>query len=423
MTGLALELRRGPGRWLVLPLAVLGIWLVRQALTPGPAVWPLVVSALGTSASVMAPVAAGVAAFAGTRSRRRATDVLERLATRGAAAAGLAELGALLVWVLAAFLLVLAGVYVPAALTATWSGPDLLRTLAIGGGLLLEVVVGYVVGRVVPRRLTPPLVAIASYGLVVANTSSRRGFGWSLLLPVNLQLSDEFDRINHAAAVGQLLWYAGVAVLVVASWALRRQGRTPTPVAALVAGILVAAVGLAVLLPQHGHANLPGVEVVWTCRGANPQVCVHPAVDSALPAVQAAVAPVALRLANTPFAIHRAEQRPRGVGSQPSPSAVAFALDDTTPAAVRRAGQELAVNALGDGDTCFTSTGPASGYDLAQLVGAWATGQPGLYRPATPADTAAQRWFTHLTTTARRAWLAAHATDIRRCTLDRRAFR
>ncbi len=180
MTGVALEIRRGPGKWLVVPLALIGIFAVRQSVPAGTAVWPLIVSALANGTDLMGPVAGGAAALAGTRSHRRNTEVLERQAARSPAAAGLAELGALLLWTLGAFVLLVAGVYLPAMTTATWSGPDVLPTLAAGGGLLLQVAIGYVLGRVLPSRLTPLFVALLLYGVVAYNNVSRTGFGWSL---------------------------------------------------------------------------------------------------------------------------------------------------------------------------------------------------------------------------------------------------
>ncbi len=212
-------------------------------------------------------------------------------------------------------------------------------------------------------------------------------------------------------------------MIVIAGWALNQQRRAMLPGVVLVIGAATTAAGLAVLIPQHGHATLTGVNVTWNCAGTAPELCLHPALDGARPAVTAVVTPVARRLAGTPFAIHRAEQRPRGMGSAPSPGAVAFALDDTTPGAVRLAGHELAVNALGDQATCYTDTGPARGYDLAQLVGAWVAGDRALYISDSPTNTSARRWFDNLNDTRRRAWLTSHQRAIRACELDAAAFR
>lgn len=423
MTGLALELRRGPGKWLSLPLVALGVFFARQYIPSGLTIWPLVVSALSSAMFLMGPVGGGVAAFAGTRSHRRNTNAMEVLASRGAAAAGLVELGALLAWTLAAFTVVVAAVYLPAAASATWSGPDALRTIAAGLGLQVEVVVGYIFGRLVPRRLTPLVVALLLYWVVAVNNALRSGFAWSLFLPVNQQIYDQFDQLNHAAAAGQLLWYVGIGGLVTVGWVLRRQGATTAGLTALAATTLVTAAGVAVLIPQHGHSNLPGVHVSWDCQGSSPQICLHPSLKDSRPAVTAALTPVTRRLADTPFAVRRAEQRPRGLGSVPTPGAVAFALDNDSPGAVRLAGEELAVNSLVNPDACFADAAQATGSDLAQLVAAWAAGDPGLYAPTQPGDATAQKWFMRLTDEQRRSWLADNQQNIRHCTLTPTEFR
>ena len=423
MTGLWLELRRGLGRWLVVPLAIAGILYGRQVVPVGPPVWPVIVSALAYSVVLTGPVAAGVAGLAGTRSRRRHTEAMEQLSVRSPDAAGLAELGALLIWVLAAFAGVLGALYIPAALGATWSGPDGLRTVTTALGLLLYVVIGFVVGRLVPSRLTPAVVALVLFAAAVVLDGGSSVRRWSLLLPVNQGFSDEFSRLNTAAFGGQLVWYVGLGLLLVAGWAVHHTGRGRPVVVSLTAGVVTAVVGAAILVPQDGHYLTAGDYAVWTCRGTSPQICLHPALASALPAVTPALLPVVHRLAGTPFAIHRAEQRPRGVGSAPSPGAVGFGLDDTRPGSFALAGRELAVNALGDQDSCFAVDGASDGYELAQLVGAWAAGDAALYTPTTPAAGPARTWFLGLDEASRRDWLTRHRTAIQTCTLDYSAFR
>jgi hypothetical protein len=422
MTGVVLELRQGIGRWLLLPLVALGVFAAEGEIPPGPAIWPLVVSALGTSVELMGPLAAGAAAFAGSRSKRQQTDAMEQLASRSALAAGLAELGALLAWVLAAFVIVVAIVFVRAALTATWSGPDPARTIAAAAGLLLEVTVGFVAGRLVPRRFTPLVVAVALFALVAYNTSIRSGFQWSLLTPVNLQQYDQFDRLNHAAAAGQLLWYCGIGTAAVAAWGLVRS-RSRAVLTAFVIASVVAVCGAVILIDQHGRSNQPGVTVTWKCTGARPQLCIHPSLTTARGKLRATFTPIADRLQGTSFQPSRLEQRPRGLGGTPTFGAVAFALDDTSTSAIRLAAQDVAVNALGLQDACFTATGPKSGYLLAQLVGSWVAGDPSLFVPATDTEVAAQTWFSHLSAAQKRAWMRKHETAVRRCNLAPSDFR
>lgn len=421
-TGVRLELWRGIGKWLVVPLAALGIFAAEHDIPSGAAIWPVVMSALGISVELMGPFAAGAAAYAGSRSRRRGTDTMESLASRSTLAPGLVELFALLAWVLVAFLVVLAVVFIPAARSATWSGPDPTRTIAAGLGLLLEVAVGFAAGRVVPRRFTPLAVAVVIYAVVAYNVSIRSGFQWALLTPVNLQQYDQFDRLNHAVPVGQTLWYIGLAIVAVSAWGLRRD-RTPAVIIAAIAGFALSVSGGAVLIAQHGRSNQPGVTVTWSCAGSTPQICIHPALSPARAELDTAFAPIVDRLRGTPFAITRIEQRPRGIGSTPTPGAVAFALDDPSTAAVQLASQDVAVNSLGFGDSCFSDTGAKPGYYLSQLIAAWVAGKPALFVPGSPAETRAQTWFDKLTDAQKRSWLATHDATIRRCNLSANDFR
>lgn len=423
MTGLTLELRRGLGRWLVLPLSLFGALYAYQIVPSGPPVWPVMDTALATSVVLTGPLAAGFAALAGTRSHRRHTEAMEQLAARGPAAAGISELIALILWVLVAFTAVLCSLYLPAALNATWSGPDALRMVTAALGLVLCVVVGFIAGRVIPSRLTPAVVAIVIYALDQQLTSSSSTYQWALFLPINAGFSDEFSRLNRSTFAGQLLWYVGIALLLTAGWAIRRTAWNPAKLALVAAGLALSTTGVVVLIPQHGHYLRAGDYAIWTCRGSSPQICLHPALVTAFPAVVPALMPVVDRLTGTPFAIHRAEQRPRGVGSIPTSGAVGFALDDTRPGSIALAGQELSINALGDQDTCFAVDATSTGYELAQLVGAWAAGDASLYTPTSPASSAARSWFLRLNDTARRGWLTRHEKEIRSCTLRYSAFR
>lgn len=423
MTGILLELRRGPGRWLALPLALLGVVAAENALPSGTAIWSLTVSALSNSVQLMGPVAAAAAAFAGARSRRRGTETMELLADRSPSAAAVSELIALAAWVLVAYVATVAVVFTQTALSATWSGPDLARTTVTGVGLLLQVALGYVVGRLVPRRLTPLAVAIFFYVLTIYGSTARSGYRWSLLLPVNLNIYDFFTRVNQTVTVGQLLWYSGAAVVVVTGWALRRRESTRVMLGPLAAGAVAAVCGAAVILAQDGRALQPGFVVNWQCEGQAPQLCLHPAVSAARPALTAQIDPMAARLAGTPFALSRVEQRPRGPGSIPSPGAVAFGLDDTRPESVRLAEQDVAVNAFGFQDNCFTDNGPKDGYFLAQLLASWALGDVSSFIAGTPAETAAQAWLASRSDGERRAWLTKKASVIRSCDLTASDFR
>lgn len=416
MTGLLLELRRGLGKWLILPVIVLGVFASVTAIPPGPAVWPLVVTALSLSVQLTGPLVAGVAAIAGTRARRRNILRMEQLAVRHPAQPAVAELGALLLWVFLAMAITTAIVYIRASLTATWSGPDALRTATTVVGELLAVTVGFLAGRAVPRRITPPVVTFALYAV-----SANLLLDLRLFSPVNTQEYDQFVRLNHAVPLGQLLWYAGLAASLLCAWAVFRL-RSAAWTASLIGSVGAAAVGAAILIPQHGESNEPGVVMAWNCSGSAPQICIHPSLISGRPEVENAVRPVADHLRGTVFALTRVEQRTRGLGSTPTPGAVGFALDNFSRGALAGVTQDLAVHAITAPDACFNRDDAQPAYALQQLVAAWAAGDPNLFVPGSSQQSRDRSWFDSLSVAQRRSWLAQHESQLRSCSLHESAF-
>ncbi len=428
MTALGVELRRGAGAPLFVVLVVLGLVGGWESVAVPPAIWPLVVSSLGWSVTLMGPVAGGIAAFAAARVRRRRTGYLEDVSSRGSAAAGLVQLIGLLVWTAAAYLAVVAVLFGYAATSATWSGPDVLRTCAAGVGLLLHVVLGFLAGRVVPRRFTPLLVVFALYGVVTFFVGTGIGARFAHFMPADVSLYDQFNVLNVRVAPGQLLWYVGVGLALTAAWVWSRQ-RTPAPARVLGAGLVLAALGAVVLVPQQGRTIVGGaVRTEWTCtehttsgQGPTTSVCLHPALSTLMPQVSAELMPIADRLSGTPFEVRRFEQRPRGVGQVPTPGAIAFALDDGRQSSLDLLRPDAAVNALVVGDACFhQETGAGDRYS--QLVGAWVAGDPDLFVPFTDAEERAQQAFEALDPDQTRAWLDRHEAEIRGCVLTAADF-
>jgi len=221
------------------------------------------------------------------------------------------------------------------------------------------------------------VVAVVLYAVAVLLGS--RGGRFSQFLPVDLSLYDEFNVLNDRVAPGQLLWYVGAGGALTGAWAWGRQ-RTATWAAVLGGGLVLAGLGAVILLPQQGRSIVGGaVRTKWTCTSSltsdgqpASSVCLHPALSALAPQVTAELLPIAQRLSGTPFQVRRFEQRPRGVGSVPTPGATAFALDDGRQSSLRLLRPSTAVNALGAQDSCYTQAGaerPGAPYD--QLVAAW----------------------------------------------------
>lgn len=424
MSALRIELRRGVGPWAFLPLTAFGLVAAQGYLEGGRGIWPVSASAVGLSAQLVGPLLAGAAAYAGGRARRRGTDAMELLSARSASASAAAELGALQVWLLAAFAVIVAAVYVPTALGATWSGPPLTRTAAAWLGLVLIAAAGYTAGRIVGRRFTPLAVAVATYGVVVFGYSSA-GYRYGLFSPADLNLYDQFRGPSLAASIGQLAWYSGAAAAVFAAWASVRT-RSRAALGAAVAAAVLAAAGAATLAARDGQAYADARTDVWDCTAGPPQICIHPALRRATETLTPQVIAIGRRLEGTPFALSRVEQRPRGVGGAPSAGAVAFALDDLRPASIRGAAQDVAVNSLRlTPDTCYGSDGALkAGAALNQIVTTWLlTGGVDAFTPADAGEDAAKQWFAAQRDERRRAWLAEHGADLPACDLVASDFR
>jgi hypothetical protein len=424
-----IELLRGLGLWMFLALVVAGIFAFHNAMPGGYPIWPYAVSALGQVGQVMGPLAAGTAALAGIRCKRRRTNSMELLAVRGPLAAGLTELAALLIWTTVAFAVVLAVVFIPVAVRATGAGPDGPRIVASLVGLLAQPVVGYALGRLLPFRLTPLIVAAAIYVSVNSINSSTHGIIWNLFLPENLNLYDEFNHLNAAVAPAEILWYVGLATLGLGLWFVFRRTSALTAVT-FALGLALSVGGFFAIHSQHGFANARGVFVSFDCAGSDPQICVNPAMMNARPALQRQFAPIIDRLRGTPFAINRAEQRPRGLGSAPTPGASAFALDNTKASTIRDAAQELAENTIAPYTACQTDNGPMKpgvtedGPALLSVIADRVLiGQRTVSTSAgsTPTLLAAAK-FDPLTDDQVRAFLTTHQQAIRNCMLTLHDF-
>lgn len=418
----AVELRRGEGWWLSALLTVAGTVVALRSVYWHPIVWAASVTAIGTAVEVMGPLAAAVAAYAGGRSRRRRMAHLEQLSDGGTERAATAQLAGLLAWVLVGYHLVVALVYVPTFVSATWGGPDLARTVAGGTALAFDVTVGYFCGRVWRSRLAAPVVAALAYVAIIIGQTMPAIRSIHLLLPTNNDVYDEFNTPNDTTCWSQALWLAAFAAAIFLAWRaahlmMRRRG---LPILAL--AIAAASVGGLGIASQDSRSNISAVTVAFTCSGDNPVICLHPAFLSTRPAVDAVLDPIAQRLAGTPFQVQRFEQRPRGVGGVPSPGAVAFALDDNRQGSIRLAAQEATVNALALSNSCFTDTGIKPGYDYAQLVASSIAGQPSTFIATSPDEQHARTRFDSLTSAARRTFLTRRAAAIRACNLSAADF-
>ncbi|CAN5616198.1 hypothetical protein BH10ACT8_BH10ACT8_20740 [soil metagenome] len=410
---LAIELRRGPGA----AAAVLTLVLFYVALHRyGPILtWMDATSAIGASTQLCGPAAAGVASYCGARAVRRCTFSHHRLAARPELAVTGSELGAFLTWVV--------GTWVTAAVVTLlavwhhchWGHPSVAWNIASGAGLVAEVAIGYVVGRLLPYLMTPAVSAVIIFlgtGLVLNDANT----WWYFLSPLNSQDWLPFDGLHTVHFALQALFLLAVANLAVAGAALRLARSDRASLATFGSGLVVAVVAVVALASGDGRFWDIDSHIVWTCSGHSPSVCIHPAFAAIQTPLDQQLRSIAGRTTGTPFQVNRFEQRPRGLGSDPTPGAVAFAIDEPIAADIPDTAVDAAVSLLG-ADSCQTRLKPSSSR-VEQVVVEWVAGQSVLGPDHSVEDPAADEivnQFTGLTDAQKRQWISRHATAIRNC--------
>lgn len=170
------------------------------------------------------------------------------------------------------------------AYTATWMVAAMLVTAAYAAAAALW---GLAIGRLVPWRITPPLLVLLGFvsltTLVILTDPEGAADGrypadW-LLIPASGEGINDFERLTDSVLAGQMVWAfaLGVAALVVylPSGGLRLLAALPVG-----GGLLLASV----LLPQHLHegVTIDAGATDLVCAPGEPEVCARRAMPGVL---------------------------------------------------------------------------------------------------------------------------------------------
>ncbi len=413
-----LELRRSPTFVLIPALFVLGVFVAWRGTYEGLDLGNRATAATLGVNQLLGPMAAGLAAFGSRRMRANRLAPMLNLGVREREAP-LHQLLGLLLPVLLAYAAVAVTMAVRTAVGNPfgqfgWDG-------AAAGllGLCVHMAFGFIVGSLLPFRLTPPLVVGAAFvleGLLLD------GYGqpWYLFAPVLVQTVTAFWTWAPGMLWAQTLWYLGVFVaLLLACTCLINVRRAPRilPVGAVLTVVLL---GIP-LSTFDGRALAPGdVAFAYVCSGAQPTICIHPAYRSGLRQLEASFGSLASKLDGSPGAITRLQQIPRD-GTKPEPGSNGFSMDDVTPSSSAAAVAEYVQN-LVTWDRCPNDYATSQ---FSVLVGSWLAGTPltlselGLSTQfgIAPADVAAADQFLRESEDQKTAWLVAHYNDFTGCTL------
>ncbi|NEA29354.1 hypothetical protein G3I70_43640, partial [Actinomadura bangladeshensis] len=228
-------------------LTAVGTAAALPALVRSAAYWDNTVIALVNAVRFLGPVAAGLAAWAAVR--ERPLDYLRDLTARSPATGALLDLLLLSSAALVSYTAVTALVVAVTLTQAEAGHPHPLGAIAGAGALVLHVVVGYLMGRVVPHRATAALVFGATAMWAAARIPGVSW--WSLLPPAAFPRIDLFTTLRPRVFADQVLWTAGLTAALILGyvlWATRRF-LLVLPLAAALAATGSATLGL------HGSAG------------------------------------------------------------------------------------------------------------------------------------------------------------------------
>jgi hypothetical protein len=332
---LRLELRRNAMAWM-LPLVAVLFWLDSYRNTLGqPPLWSAqtaITMGQGHALIDFGPFVAGAAAWMGSRDGRHDTTELARGTARSRWSGQLVTWTATTCWALAAYLILVGGLYAVIAQRVGWGGPPWWPVAVGAAGVAAFSALGFAAGAFFPGRFVAPLAACGAF--VVLVLSSHAGFSgqvgaWSVL-PESGQGglgldSGIFYPYLPDLSIARLMFLAGLSVAVLGALGLRtgdgwRLARSATMFT--VAGLLAAGTAGGLLsttrLEAHGvvipalHDAASDLPISYTpiCGQETVPVCLHPAYLSYLPAVTAGLDPVLSEVGGLPGAPVRVAQSP-----------------------------------------------------------------------------------------------------------------
>ncbi|MEO3890205.1 hypothetical protein [Nonomuraea sp. B5E05] len=391
------ELKQSAAVTVAVLLAV-GLVAAWNVLIPGVDAWENIVAAVIGSLRLTGPVAAAFAAWVALRKRKALRG--RSLTTWRALKAPLA----IVVVVLGSFGATVLVLAVKTVLTDQ-AGRLSLAGLGMGmAGLALYSVIGWVAGWVLPHPFTPPVAGLACYGVFSWLADDR---GWAdKLAPGTGEPYDLFQGLSGAAFFDQTIWLLGLTAALLLGWAALVTRQALVLACALLA-VLAAGMGVSRVLTHSKPAAAE--EIAYSCQEWPITVCVHPGMRAGLTELGASFTQIASRLAGTPAAFTRVEQRPLDDELKPSNGLAPIHVPDLSAGFAEEAAYEY-IESLAA--RCPGTVG--DGYR--EIVMAWLRGEP-LPGGPLPEHQYAASWFSGLSEHQRREWLRMFYSDFQSCRL------
>jgi ABC-type transport system involved in multi-copper enzyme maturation permease subunit len=349
---LRLEIKHSAVVWVLPVLAALFYVNAYRTAAGYPPTWTVRASVItGANLIFFSVIAAGIAAWVATREGRRKTGDLLATTARAAWARQATVLAATAFWMVLAYLAGVAVIYLQTALQATWGGPPLWPVAVGVVGVAASCAVGFACGTLFPGRFTAPVVAVAVFvawfiGVNAANSVNnfvdvRSAKGTAALFvstdggrPQKVDVG-VYYRVPPDVSIAQVMFMGGVLLVMVGLLTLLPAARVPgvrglsfagrrwlTVVAAasITCGVAASVTAFSLAgtarfsvatgweIPAlHDAADDQPVPYTPDCTGSAFTVCIHPAFEPYLGAMDAALQPAAAEVAGLPGAPVRAE--------------------------------------------------------------------------------------------------------------------
>ncbi|MGW8768707.1 hypothetical protein ACWGN5_40280 [Streptomyces sp. NPDC055815] len=293
------ELRRGLGPWTGAAVALTVLVAMYGKAPQWQTRWTDVTGLLHVAVGLLGgPLALAAGGWQGGRDRRRGTTELWESVSRSPLRRLLVSVAPSALWPVAGVLLADA-VCLLATRPYVSAGRPFLELLAADAVAVACLgVLGHLAGRLVPWRLTAPLLGIVGYVGLAIGTYTGAAARW---LSPAVEYQYPWDRTVWWFGPVSVGWTAGLALAALLAYGahtarLRALALVPLAVA-------VAAAGLILRLPSDRGPWRPDPALTRpVCDGGTPRVCVTALDGKLLPAVSEALAPLNARLRGLPGA-------------------------------------------------------------------------------------------------------------------------
>jgi hypothetical protein len=273
---LRIELRRSAALWTAPVVALLGAATLYALPARWGGRWTQLAMWQRQYLLLLVPLVLGAGAWQARRNRKARMRELPATTPRPAWQRATVEAGAMAVAAVLAYAGMFAAGAGQVAPTATYFSTAWIPVVAVGAlALVAAVLLGLAAGRLLPGKLTPPLVAVAGLLAILLPgvLAGNGGASFDLLQPI-VSTANQSDFVTFTTRLHllQALWFAGLAATGLLAFAASR------PVARLLA-ILPAALAVAVvapMLPNRPEAALVADRGSYTlvCTPDRPTVCV-----------------------------------------------------------------------------------------------------------------------------------------------------